>query len=131
MWRMEECPVMGENPWWHPGEDDLDWNEPLPHVIELAPDYCAELPLWGASWNIAWQYTKFSPGLLDRLAAWQREFDANFHWDTGWRSAAIRDHWASQAQELAADVRGELGTRAELTVRLWPLQDNDASSPPR
>ncbi|HKA98275.1 MAG TPA: hypothetical protein VKD66_18580 [Streptosporangiaceae bacterium] len=59
--------------------------------------------------------------LLDRLAAWQREFDDNFHWDRGWRSAQIRDRWASQAEELAADVRAELGTRAELTVRLWPL----------
>jgi len=24
---------MGENPWWHPSEDDLDWDEPLPGVI--------------------------------------------------------------------------------------------------
>src|SRR5262245_13692468 len=59
--------------------------------------------------------------LLDRLAAWQREFDDNFHWDRGWRSAQTRDRWASQAEELAADMRAELGTRAELTVRLWPL----------
>jgi hypothetical protein len=118
---------MGENPWWHPGEDDLDWDEPLPDVIELAPDYSADLPLWGGdgSGMMAWQDTKFSPQLLDRLAAWQREFDANFRWDKGWRSAEMRDLWASQAQELAADVRAELGTRAELTVRLWPLEDND------
>ena len=65
--------------------------------------------------------TKFSPGLLDRLAAWQQEFDDNFRWDSGWRSAEIRDRWAREAGELAADVRAELGTRAELVVRLWPL----------
>ena len=59
--------------------------------------------------------------LLDRLAAWQQEFDASFHWENGWRSAEIREHWASQAGDLAADVRTELGTRAELVVRLWPL----------
>ncbi len=41
------------------------------------------------------------------------------------RSTKVRDHWASQAKDLAADVRAELGNRAELTVRLWPLQDND------
>ena len=118
---------MGENPWWHPSKDDLDPARPLPDEIELAPDYSAELPLWGddgyGSGELAWQQTQFSPELLDRLVAWQQEFDANFHWEKGWRSAEIRDRWASQAEELAADVRAELGTRAELTVRLWPLQN--------
>lgn len=111
---------MGKNPWWQPPESDLSWDEPLPDVVELAPDYMAELPLWGDGFgNISWQFTKFSPGLLDRLAAWQQEFDDNF--DRGWRSAEIRDRWAREAGELAADVRAELGTRAELVVRLWPL----------
>jgi hypothetical protein len=113
---------MAQNPWWQPGEDDLGWDDPLPDVIELAPDYGAELPLWGDGFgNIGWEYTKFSPGLLDRLAAWQQEFDAGFHWESGWRSAEIRDHWASEAGELAGDVRAELGPRANLVVRLWPL----------
>ena len=115
---------MSEHPWWHPGEDDLaGWDEPLPAVVELAPDYSAELPLWGAGFgNIAWQFTKFSPELLDRLAAWQQEFDDSFDWQSGWRSTETRDRWAREAEELAADVRTELGTRAELTVRLWPLK---------
>jgi hypothetical protein len=113
---------MAQNPWWQPGEADLGWDDPLPDIVELSPDYSAELPLWGEGFgSISWQFTKFSPGLLDRLAHWQQEFDENFHWDSGWRSAEIRDHWASQAGELAADVRAELGTRAELVVRLWPL----------
>jgi len=115
---------VSEHPWWHPGEDDIvGWDEPLPATIELAPDYGAELPLWGQGFgNIAWQFTKFSPGLLDRLAAWQQDFDDSFHWDSGWRSTRIRDRWAGQAAGLAADVRAELGARAELTVRLWPLE---------
>ncbi len=94
-------------------------------MIELAPDYNADLPLWGDEGNIAWQDTKFSPGLLDRLATWQQDFDDNFCWDSGWRSAEARDRWARQGEELAADVRAELGTRAELAVRLWPLGNND------
>jgi hypothetical protein len=61
--------------------------------------------------------------LLDRLAAWQEEFDSNFHWQQGWRSEDARDRWANEAQDLARDVRAELGTRAELFVDLWPLQD--------
>jgi hypothetical protein len=114
---------MGENPWWYLNKDDLVSAEPLPDKIELAPDYSADLPLWGCdgSGMIAWQDTKFSPELLDRLAAWQREFDGSFRWDTGWRSAEARDRWAGQVKDLAEDVRAQLGARATLIVRLWPL----------
>jgi hypothetical protein len=116
---------VSENPWWQPTDDDLAQAQPLPKLIELATDYDADLPLWGDGGNIPWQDTGFSPALLDRLAAWQQDFDANYHWDSGWRSAEARDRWTSQGEELAADVRAELGNRAELTVRLWPLGNND------
>jgi hypothetical protein len=117
---------MVENPWRHPSEDDLGWDDPLPSVVKLGPACMADLPLWGEGFgNIAWQFTKFSPELLDRLAAWQREFDADFHWEAGWRSAAARDHWAHEAADLASAVRAELGTRAELVLDLWPLKDDD------
>lgn len=114
---------MSERPWWNPDdEDDLDWDKPLPEVIVLMPDYDAELPLWGERWgNVDWHFTRFSRELLDRLAAWQREFDDNFHWESGWRSASVRDRWASEAEDLATAVRTELGARSELVVDLWPL----------
>jgi hypothetical protein len=113
---------MSENLWWHPGADDLGWDEPLPGVIRLAPDYFAELPLWADGFgNVAWQFTKFPPKLLDRLAAWQRQFDDNYDCQSGWRSAEIRRRWARDAQVLAAAVQAELGDRAELVVDLWPL----------
>jgi hypothetical protein len=114
-------PGMGENPSGTRVRMTFTGDEPVPRQIELAPDYSADLPLWGCdgSGNISWQDTKFSPRLLDRLAAWQQDFDANFHWDTGWRSTAVRDHWHRQIGQLAADVRAELGDRAELIVRLW------------
>jgi len=115
---------VGQNPWWHPSEDDLDSDEALPSPIVLAPDYMADLPLWGEGFgNIAWQFTKFPPELLDRLAAWQRYFDDNYHYRTGWQSAAARDRWAYQATDLAADLRAALGTRAELVVDLWPVDE--------
>jgi hypothetical protein len=114
---------MGENPWWDPSKGDLNSAEPLPDEIELAPDYSADLPLWGCdgSGMIDWRDTKFPPELLDRLAAWQLEFDGNYRWDSGWRSTEVRDRWASQVRDLAEDVRAQLGTRATLIVRLWPL----------
>jgi|SRR5450432_3652770 hypothetical protein len=111
---------MSENPWWHPTDDD-DWDEPLPAVVTLEPDYSAKLPLSGG--GLAWQRTKFSPGLLDRLATWQEEFESNFHWEKGWSSKDARSRWGREARDLAADVRAEMGTRAELVVNLWPLQD--------
>ena len=116
---------MNDNPWWHPSDEDLGWDEPLPRVIRLSPDYNAPLPLWGEGFgNIAWQATRFQPELLDRLAAWQRDFDDNYHHQAGWRSAPIRDRWAHQAKDLAADLRAALGTRAELAVDLWPVDGN-------
>jgi len=68
---------MSESPWWHPTDDD-DWDEPLPPVVTLEPDYHAKLPLGGEG-ELPWQRTKFTPELLDRLAAWQEEFETNFH----------------------------------------------------
>jgi hypothetical protein len=115
---------VSDNPWWHPSDDDLGWDEALPRVIRLSPDYGADLPLWGEGFgNIAWQFTKLPPQLLDRLAAWQQDFDNNYHYQAGWRSAAIRDRWAHQATELAAGLRAALGARAELTVDLWPIHE--------
>jgi hypothetical protein len=54
---------VSENPWWHPGDDDLGWDEPLPRQIVLAPDYMADLPLWGDGfgYNIDWRFTKSRP----------------------------------------------------------------------
>ena len=26
---------MSQNPWWHPSDDDLGWDEPLPVIIRL------------------------------------------------------------------------------------------------
>lgn len=68
---------MSEGSWWHAGEDD-DWAEPLPPVVILEPDYGAELPLTSEEGMLAWLQTKFSPQLLDRLAAWQEAFEAGF-----------------------------------------------------
>lgn len=117
---MGQCRGVKDDPWWHPTDEDRGWDRPLPDVIRLSPDYGVELPLWGDGFgNISWQYTKFSPGWLDRLAAWQREFDRDFHYETGWSSDEARDRWVSKAEALAADVQAELGTRSRVEVGLY------------
>src|SRR5215831_15851945 len=111
---------MSQNPWWHPSDDDLGWDEPLPMIIRLAPDYSAPLRCGVRASAISTGGIPSSrPALLDRLAAWQQEFDDNYHYETGWRSAPARDRWADDAQGLATDLRAVLGTRAELVVDLW------------
>ena len=67
--------------------------------------------------------TKVRPQLLDQLAAWQEDFENGFDYDFGWRSQQARDLWAGQAKEIEADVRAELGNRAELALNLWPLSE--------
>jgi hypothetical protein len=120
---VEEFPPVGEKPWWRAHEDDDGWDEPLPGVITLSPEYGAELPLWGEPLgNIDWHFTKFPPELLDRLAAWQEEFDENYDYETGWRSDAAWDHWTAEAGELVAQLRAALGTRARLVVKLSPFR---------
>jgi hypothetical protein len=116
-----EGSVVSRKPWWHPDDDD-DWDEPLPAVVTLEPEYGAELPLGGEG-VLAWQRTKFSPALLDRLAAWQEDFEKGYDYDSGWRSWQARNQWAEQARELEAEVRAELGNRAELVANLWPLNE--------
>ena len=124
---MKECPAMGENPWWHPSQDDLRWDDPLPGAIELAPDYSAELRC-GATASDAGlavdQAVAPAAGPARRVAAGVRR-----QLPVGHRLVDNRiARWAGQVVELAADVRAELGTRAEPPVRCgrWASKDQAA-----
>lgn len=86
--------------------------------VKLMPEYSVDLPLWGR-----WEHLELSESLLDRLRRWQSEFDSTFRWDSGWRSAADRQRWSEEARSLEADLRDEVGNRAEVTVDLWPLKE--------
>jgi hypothetical protein len=55
---------MDERPWWHLSRDD-EWDEPLPAVVTLEPDYGAELPLTSDEGMLGRQQTGFSPQLLN------------------------------------------------------------------
>jgi hypothetical protein len=112
---------MSPGPWWRADVDD-DQVDPLPPSITLSPDYSGELPLYADGGEVQWQRTRFSPELLDRLASWQQDFDAHYQWEKGWRSQEAKQRWADAANELAADVRAELGTKCDLVVDLWPLR---------
>lgn len=111
------------------GEDDPDLPgqcsrmEPGRLLIPvcLSVEYSVKIPLWG-DWP---PDTRLPDELRDRLAAWQAEFDEQFHWESGWRSKAAREHWMSQAGDLADTLREVLKGRAELEVNLWPVADEE------
>jgi hypothetical protein len=85
-------------------------------LVRLMPEYSAPMPLWGR-----WQELELPELLLRRLAAWQEDFDSNFHWDHGWKSSAAREAWAADAATLETMLRQAVGDRARVTVDLWPL----------
>jgi hypothetical protein len=89
----------------------------LPQV-RISPDYSAPSPLWPSADETD---ALVSVDLLARLIAWQEGFDANFHWETGWRSEPAKVRWAEDADVLVAELREALEGKAELTVDLWPL----------
>lgn len=91
------------------GEDAVD--------VKLMPEYSAGIPLWGQ-----WKPLELSASLLARLRQWQLDFDSSFHWETGWQSEVARERWSEEARQLEADLRTEIGNRADVTVDLWPLK---------
>ena len=92
--------------------------------IKLMPDYGCDVPLWGGGGQLDIEDCRqlgLSVGLIERLVAWQSEFDASFDWERGWsKNPAAREPWRAQADALAADLRGELPA-VGLVVDLWPI----------
>jgi hypothetical protein len=123
---------MAKGPWWTPTEDDPAWDLPLPKIVVLEADYSAPLPLWGDGFgNINWRFTKLSPALLDRLAAWQERFDSNCHWEHGWRSKEIERDWMAERAVLLADLREEFaGQGVEVIAPEWTDPSPATPDPP-
>jgi hypothetical protein len=67
--------------------------------------------------------------LLGDLIAWQKDFDSNFDWETGWRSDEARCRWADTSVGLVDKVREALEGKAELSVNLWPLGEPEQRYP--
>ena len=70
-----------------------------------------------------------SQSLLRELIAWQREFDSNYDWETGWRTDESKSGWAAASVDLVDKLREELAGRAVLTVNLWPLGEPERRYP--
>jgi hypothetical protein len=87
-------------------------------AVHLSPDYSAPTPLWS---NGDLADTLVPKALLEDLIEWQRDFDAHFHWETGWDADEAKDRWAKVGRVLVEEVREALAGKAELTVDLWPL----------
>jgi hypothetical protein len=85
--------------------------------VKIMPEYQAELPLWGQDWKSL----NFSATLLNRLADWQDDFDANFDPLSGWKTSEARQKWAERSIELIAELQAVKSV--ELEIDLWPLDD--------
>ena len=66
------------------------------NYVKLMPDYSAEMPLWG----MPWKDLNLDPALIDRLRAWQRQFDDHFHYERGWDDADIATAWRIERECL-------------------------------
>jgi hypothetical protein len=89
----------------------------------LMPVDAGEIPL---RWGRPLEDVDLSPWLLDRLAQWQHDFDANFDpFGGGWQSPEAREKWKWEADRLIIELRAVLPDDVELTVDLWPLEPLD------
>jgi hypothetical protein len=87
--------------------------------LRVGVDYNAELPIWGRDW----QSLGLDESLLDQLADWQDEFDANYVSERGWKTVTSRDKWAREATRLEVALRSALPDM-EIEFDLWPLSEN-------
>ncbi len=105
-----------------PWMDDPAWEPsgiaPVADVVRLSPDYSADLPLWGISWDDP----NLPRNLLVRLTEWQVTFDTHFDPYTGWDSSQVKDEWAADGRSLEADVREALGSACVLEADWWPIE---------
>lgn len=81
------------------------------------PDYTAEWPLWDGG-MVTPSDLGLSDGLAAELQAWQRFFDAHFHWDGGWDSPAAQRCFDDRAHRLHRAVQAELPD-VDVELDLW------------
>ena len=80
----------------------------------MAPDYGVDIPLWGP-----WEDLNLPDDLLERLAAWQEEWEASVDWESGtWRTGTqAREKWREAGQVLADQLRSAVADRIPVEVR--------------
>lgn len=86
-------------------------------------DYSAQWPLWAEDGMIGPDDLGLSPPLAADLKAWQELFDADFHWETGWRTPAAQERHAREAAALVRRLRAEVGPDVEVELDTWPVSD--------
>jgi hypothetical protein len=86
--------------------------------VKLMPEYGVDVPLWPRSEETD---DLVPPELLQRLIVWQEQFDASFHWESGWADRQTRVDWAAEATALEGLLRDALPPGVTLVVDLWPL----------
>jgi hypothetical protein len=93
-------------------------------IVKLMSDYSAGWPLWSADEGLlAADAFSLSASLTADLRAWQDLFEAEFHWDRGWRTPEAEARYARTAPELLHHLRREFGPDVHVTLNAWPVTD--------
>ena len=86
--------------------------------VRMMCDYGAGVPLFPQS-----RFTEslVPVELLEKLKAWQADFEEHFSPRHGWLSAQAKERWTTTAHALEPELRAALTGKAEIVVDLWPL----------
>lgn len=82
--------------------------------IRISPDYATRWPIWDADDDDTENTLQITDELRGEISAWNAEWEAHFHYLTGWDSRDRRDAWVRWGEEVVGKLQRELGEAAEI-----------------
>ena len=103
---------------------------PERRVIRLFPEYGRDWPLWESStptWDVGYTTTPEMYGLSEQLsqemARWNAFWERHFDPFEGWDNHENRERWRRDGERIAACLRREVASFADVSYEPWPLED--------
>ncbi len=102
--------------------------KPERRIIRLFPEYGREWPLWESStptWDVGYttdpQMYGLSVELTEDMARWNAHWESHFDAFEGWDSDENREQWRGDGEQIAARLRYEVASFADVEYEPWPL----------